>query len=172
MAHKYGFASVNSQLNSGRDNQTETQKQIDTLASNVISVRVTDIILDDQHPSFDQLGSWSSVGTIFFEKVEGATDATPEENVTAKPLLPYLKNYPLVNELVLIFLVPGKDISQNSNSKSYFYLNPISVWNNNHINAYPNTLAKSSIQPSQQKSYQAIEQGQTRKSSKEEVEYG
>ena len=91
MAHKYGFASVNSQLNSGRDNQTETQKQIDTLASNVISVRVTDIILDDQHPSFDQLGSWSSVGTIFFEKVEGATDATPEENVTAKPLLPYLK---------------------------------------------------------------------------------
>ena len=72
-----------------------------------------------------------------------------KNNVTAKPLLPYLKNYPLVNELVLIFLVPDKDISENSNSKSYFYLNPISVWNNQHINAYPNTLEKSPIQPTQ-----------------------
>ena len=50
MAHKYGFASVNSQLNTGRDNQSTTQQQLNTLASNMISARVTDIILDDQHP--------------------------------------------------------------------------------------------------------------------------
>ena len=67
MAHKYGFASVNSQLNAGRDNQSETQKQLDTLESNMMSVRVTDIILDDQHPDFETYGQWASVGTIFLK---------------------------------------------------------------------------------------------------------
>ena len=171
MAHKYGFASVNSQLNSGRDTQTETQKQIDTLASNVISVRVTDIILDDQHPNFDNYGQWSGVGTIFFEKVEGSPNLSSKTPTIASPLLPYLKNYPLVNELVLLFFLPNNNINLNSNTKKYFYLNPISIWNNPHLNAYPNLQSTSQTQPSQQKSYQAIEQGQTRKSSSETVNY-
>ena len=37
MAHKYGFASVNSQLNSGRDNQTETQKQMATIVQRTLN---------------------------------------------------------------------------------------------------------------------------------------
>ena len=105
MAHKYGFASVNSQLNSGRDNQSVVQQQIDTLASNMVSVRVTDIILDDQHPDFDTYGQWSSLGTIFFEAVEGSPDLSSKSPNIASPLIPYLKNYPVVNELVLLFFV-------------------------------------------------------------------
>ena len=172
MAHKYGFASVNSQLNSGRDNQTETQKQLDTLSSNMMSVRVTDIILDDQHPKFKDYGQWTGVGTIFFENVEGSPNLSSQTLTVASPLLPYLKNYPLVNELVLLFFLPDNNINLNSNVKKYFYLNPISIWNNPHLNAYPNLNAKPQTQTSQQKSYQAIEQGQTRKSSKKVIEYG
>jgi len=172
MAHKYGFASVNSQLNSGRDNQTETQKQLDTLSSNMMSVRVTDIILDDQHPKFIDYGQWSGVGTIFFENVEGSPNLSSQALTVASPLLPYLKNYPLVNELVLLFFLPDNNINLNSNVKKYFYLNPISIWNNPHLNAYPNLNAIPQTQASQQKSYQAIEQGQTRKSSKKVIEYG
>ena len=171
MAHKYGFSSVNSQLNSGRDNQTETQKQIDTLTSNMMSVRVTDIILDDQHPSFDDYGQWSGVGTIFFENVEGSPNLSAQTPTVASPLLPYLKNYPLVNELVLLFFLPDNNVNLNSNVKKYFYLNPISIWNNPHLNAYPNLNSIPQTQASQQKSYQAIEQGQTRKSSKKEIQY-
>ena len=170
MAIKYGFAGVNAGLNTSTKNPS-SQKQLDVLASNMISARVTDIILDDQHPNFNSFGSWSSVGTIFFERVEGTSDITSQDNTTARPLIPYQKNYPLVNELVLLFLIPNRNIDLNSNLKTYYYLNPISIWNNNHINAFPNLQASTTTQPSQQKSYQAIEQGQTRKSSNEEVEY-
>lgn len=171
MAHKYGFASVNSQLNTGRDNQSATQQQINALASNIISARVTDIILDDQHPKFELYGEWNSVGTIFFEAVEGSPTISSKIAKIASPLIPYLKNYPLVNELVLLFLLPNNQVNLNSNTKKYFYINPIAIWNTPHLNAYPNLQASTQTQPSQQKSYQAIEQGQTRKSSDEEVKY-
>lgn len=171
MAHKYGFASVNSQLNTGRDNQSTTQQQLNTLASSMISARVTDIILDDQHPKFSAYGGWNSIGTIFFEAVEGSPIISSKISKIASPLIPYLKNYPLVNELVLLFLLPNNQVNLGSNTKNYFYLNPIAIWNTPHLNAYPNLQSTSQTQPSQQKSYQAIEQGQTRKSSDEEVEY-
>ena len=171
MAHKYGFASVNSQLNSGRDNQSVVQQQINALASNMISARVTDIILDDQHPEFENNGQWGGVGTIFFEAVEGSPSLSSDIPSVATPLIPYLKNYPLVNELVLLFFVPNNSVNLNSNTKQYFYINPISIWNHPHLNAYPNLQSSGQVQPSQQKSYQAIEQGQTRKSSNEEIEY-
>lgn len=172
MGHKFGFASVNSQLNSGKDNQSAINQQLNALASNMISARVTDIILDDQHPEFNNFGQWAGVGTIFFEAIEGSPDKIDISiSNTASPLLPYLKNYPVVNELVLLFFVPDKNVNLNSNTKQYFYINPISIWNHPHLNAYPNLQAISQIQPSQQKSYQAIEEGQTRKKSKQEVKY-
>ena len=171
MAHKYGFASVNSQLNTGRDNQSTTQQQLNALASNMISARVTDIILDDQHPRFEDYGEWNSIGTIFFEAVEGSPTISSNLPDIASPLIPYLKNYPLVNELVLLFLLPNNQVNLGSNTKKYFYINPIAIWNTPHLNAYPNLNSYPSTQPSQQKSYQAIEQGQTRKTSNEKVEY-
>ena len=171
MAIKYGFSGVNSNLNSGRDNQSSIQLQLDTLSANIISGRVTDIILDDQHPKFNTYGQWSSIGTIFFESIEGAPNISSNSDNTASPLLPYLKNYPLVDELVLLFLIPDKNINLNSNTKKYYYINPIAIWNHPHLNAYPNLKNTPQIQDSQNKSYQAIEQGQTRKSSDEEIEY-
>ena len=69
----------------------------------MIYARVTDIILNDQHPKFREFGGWSSIGTIFYEKVEVA-DNNISSVTSALPLIPYLKNYPLVNEFVLLFL--------------------------------------------------------------------
>ena len=172
MAIKYGFAGVNAQLNTGNNTQESTQKQLNALASNMISVRVTDIILDNDHPKFDTYGGWSSLGTIFFEAVEGSPTLPNSNNPSiASPLIPYIKSYPLVNELVLLFFVPDSNVNLNSNTKKYFYLNPISIWNNPHLNAYPNLNSVPQTQASQQKSYQAIEQGQTRKSTSKEVNY-
>ncbi|MCP4762275.1 MAG: hypothetical protein GY870_10880, partial [archaeon] len=71
MANKYGFASVNKQLNVSSKPNPNFQKQLDLLSQNVISARVTDIILNENHPSFEALGGWTSIGTVFFEKVEG-----------------------------------------------------------------------------------------------------
>jgi len=169
MANKFGFASINQQIQTNSQSQKNFSDQIEELKQNVIYARVLDIILDDQHPEFNNNGGWSGVGTIFFNNIELSSNV--KSNLTASPLLPYLKNYPLVNEFVLLFKLPNKQVLQNSNITEYYYLNPISIWNNQHLNAFPNLDNSPQVQPSQDKNYQAIEQGQTRKSSDEELNY-
>jgi len=170
MANKYGFSSINQQLNVNTTPDTTLKNQVDLLSQNIISARVTDIILDSNYPNFFDLGGWNAVGTIFFESVGGAS-LDSNSNNTALPLLPYLKNYPLVNELVLLFQLPDTNIGDNNNTVRYYYLNPIALWNNQHMNGYPNLLKKTPTQSTQNKSYQEILDGQTSKSTDEEVDY-
>ena len=91
MANKYGFSSINQQLNISNTPDSTLKNQVDILSQNIISARVTDIILDSTYPNFFELGGWNAVGTIFFESVGGA-DLDSNYNNTALPLLPYLKN--------------------------------------------------------------------------------
>ena len=170
MANKYGFASVNQQLNVSSTPDSDLKNQVELLTQNIISARVTDIILDSNYPNFFELGGWNAIGTIFFESVGGANLNSNSNNI-ALPLLPYLKNYPLVNELVLLFQLPDTNIGSNNNTKKYYYLNSIALWNNQHMNGYPNLLKKSQTQPTQNKTYQEMSDGQTSKSTDEEVDY-
>ena len=170
MANKYGFSSVNQQLNISSTPDSDLKNQVEILTQNVISARVTDIILDSNYPNFFELGGWNSVGTIYFEPVGGANLDSSTNNI-ALPLLPYLKNYPLVNELVLLFSLPDSNIGSNDDTKRYYYLNTIAIWNNQHMNGYPNLLKSSQTQPTENKSYQEIQDGQTRKSTDQEVDY-
>jgi len=169
MGSNYGFTSVNHQVNGNKTPPNDIFNAIERVNQKMIYARVTDIILNDQHPQFTTLGGWSSIGTIFFQEVESSNTST-RTSTTALPLVPYLKSYPLVNEFVLLFLLPNKGVATQINSTSYFYLNPISIWNNQHLNAYPN-IDTPTTQKSEQKNYQAIEDGQTRKSSSKEVNY-
>jgi len=169
MGINYGFKSVNRQVGNTNGSPNEVFDAIERVNQKMIYARVTDIILNDQHPKFRDLGGWSSIGTVFYENVE-VSNSKINSTPTALPLIPYLKNYPVVNEFVLLFLLPTKGVNEQSNVTSYFYLNPISIWNNQHLNAFPNTDI-SNTQDSEKKSYQAIEDGQTRKSSTEEVNY-
>jgi hypothetical protein len=169
MGINYGFKSVNRQVGNTNGSPNEVFDAIERVNQKMIYARVTDIILNDQHPKFRDLGGWSSIGTVFYENVE-VSNSKINSTPTALPLIPYLKNYPVVNEFVLLFLLPTKGVDEQSNVTSYFYLNPISIWNNQHLNAFPNTDI-SNTQDSEKKSYQAIEDGQTRKSSTEEVNY-
>tara|TARA_R110002060_G_scaffold26849_1_gene36464 strand:+ start:798 stop:2072 length:1275 start_codon:yes stop_codon:yes gene_type:complete len=170
MANKYGFSSVNRQVNFQNSKGSQVSSQIEEINKKFIYARVVDIILNENHPKFEELGGWSSIGTIFYLDVE-VSDNNLNNSLIAKPLLSNSKNYPLVNEFVLLFLLPDNQVNLSSNIKRYFYLNPISIWNNPHLNAYPNIELSSTTQPSEEKSYQAIEQGQTRKSSSETVNY-
>ena len=171
MANKFGFNSVQTQLNLGTSQDSGgLQDQFELLNKKVIYARVVDIVLNDQHPEFGNLGGWSGLGTIFYNEVEGASTTTKSVN-TALPLLPYLKNYPLVNELVVLLQLPSKKVNEQSNVTQYYYLNPISIWNSQHINAFPNVDTTQNAQNTERKSYTAIEEGQTRKSTSEEVNY-
>ena len=170
MANQYGFTSVNQQVTSGGNTQQELLSKINEVNEKLIYARVTDIILDETHPNFDEYGQWASIGSIFFEPTEGGS-FNYQRNPQAFPLFPNQKNYPVVNEVVLLFLLPNKGIIDQINNTSYYYINPISIWNHPNLNAYPNIYNNPQVQDSQNKSYQAIEDGQTRKPSDEEINY-
>ena len=59
---------------------------------------------------WDEVGQWAGIGTIKFQLMDQPTQIAnaTRSNTTniAKPLLPNNKNYPLVNELVLLFKLP------------------------------------------------------------------
>ena len=95
--------------------------------------RVTDIILNSSHPKFQNYGEWNGIGTIFFE-AQG-NEFVGSNNIVAKPLSPQRSSFPLVNEMVLIFTLPNKEMGQSSTSTSYYYINVISIWNSPHHNA-------------------------------------
>ena len=172
MANNLGFSGLNNTLNS-QDPTQEIFQNLNILNNKFISGRVVDIIISNTHPLFNEEGGWGGLGTIFFESTDNLTQNKPEVQSSAQPLIPYLKNYPLVNEIVIIFSLPSKNVdptSQNSLINRYYYVNPISLWNSNHHNAYPNTYQPSTNNPPE-KTYQEIESGSPRvnKPNQEEI---
>ena len=159
---KYGFSSLNQDLNPS-DSSINLNDQLSQLKYKTISARVTDIILDDLHPKFSTYGEWNGIGTIEFEIIDTSISDISTKSY-AKPLIPYLKNYPLVNEIVLLFNLPtNNNIEKVDGGVNYFYLNPISIWNHPHHNAYPNPITGENISPNQSKDYKSIEGGSVRR---------
>jgi hypothetical protein len=112
------------------------QSQINGLKGQTAAARVTDIVLDENHPKFLAVGQWNGIGAIFYELVNQSGTAT-----TFSYALPYdsqIKTYPLINEIVLLFSLPNQQMGINTANTSYFYLKPLGVWNHPHHDAYPN----------------------------------
>jgi len=104
----------------------------------LISVRVIDIILDENHPKFNEFGDYDSIGTIFYTKIEDDTPLESEKFASsAKPLFSFIKSYPLINEIVLIVSANDKKIYNTPNSITNYYFPNINVWNSPHHNALP-----------------------------------
>lgn len=153
MANKVGFAALNTNLNSSNFVNSLPKEDL------IFSARVTDIVLDDSHPDFQNYGSWNGVGTIIFEDINNANNPNIENTTIATPLLPQIKHYPLKNEIVLIFRLPPRDLSSFSENYIYYYLSPLSLWNHPHHNAYPNIIKSKLTGDAQTKDYTSIEQG-------------
>jgi len=64
------------------------------------------------------------------------------------PLYPNIKNYPLINEVVLVLALANKEYQNNFNSLTFYYLSPINLWNSPQVNPIPspNTSTKPSTQ--------------------------
>ena len=69
----------------------------------LIPARVTDIVLDNQHPDFNDVGQWNGIGIIEFEEINNQGKINKGK---AKPLISQVKQYPLVNELVVLIKLP------------------------------------------------------------------
>jgi hypothetical protein len=139
----YGFGAVNKNLNTKNDNNLKN-----SLGFTISTGRVVNIILDGD--------DYLSIGNIEYVNVESTpkdiSNINPNANRSiAKPLLPNIKNYPLVNELVLILRLPDIGIKASTASKSVYYLNILSIWNHPHHNAIP--FAEGNFQPTEFKTY-------------------
>jgi hypothetical protein len=156
---------------------SKTAKRVDnalgSIKDKVISARVIDISLNTNSTLWNQTGEWQGIGTIQFQIVNSPDS---EESISssklniAKPLFPQLKNYPLVNEIVLLVKLPDKSsVGSMSGATSYYYFTPLSIWNHPEQNAYPNPLVPNTSD-SQNADYQQIEAGNTRKVNDESTE--
>ena len=158
MATRYGFASVNQNLNPNLNNGFGVQQAIEQ-AGLIKAVRVLSIILDESHPRFEELGEWNGLGIIEYEDV---INPLPSPSLPiARPLMGNSKNFPSVNEIVYIIFFPSTNIDTVSSNGTEYYIDIVSLWNHPHHNAYPTT--PNELPPSQQKDYVQTETGNVRR---------
>jgi len=146
MASKYGFPAA-SNISSIPRSQSEVSKALENVNSFTVA-RVIDVILESTNPQ--------DIGSIKFTDYKNTPQDITSTNTShyeqkAKPLLSNIKNYPLINELVLILNLPDVGIKADFTSKSLYYLNVLSLWNHPHHNALP--FADGNLQPTQKKTY-------------------
>jgi len=154
---KYGFASLNQNLNQNRNNGYGFQlsQQLDIIKS----VRVLSVVLDESHPRFKELGECNALGVIEYEDVN---NPLPSPSLPiAKPLAGNTKNIPLVNEIVYLISLPDTGIDSISSNSLEYYIDIVSLWNHPHHNAYP--TAPNALPPSQQKDYVQTQTGNVRR---------
>jgi hypothetical protein len=133
---------------------------ISSLNNGLTFVRVTDIVLNEQHDKFNEVGQWNGIGTIFYETI----DLKEQSTGYAYPLNSNYKSFPLANEIVIIILVPSKLIEgQEGFANQTYYFNPISVWNHPHHNAYPGTNTYNYLSKEQQNDYDKSGDGYVRR---------
>jgi len=119
-------------INSGINNS------INALSNYIVVARVLDIVLNENHEFFNRVGQYNGIGAIFYELVNQTGTSTDSNGSFALPYDPQLKTYPLINEYVLLISVPFSPLSEVKSSTTYFYLNPVNIWNHPHHDAFPN----------------------------------
>ena len=134
---------------------SDTVKPVERL---IFSSRVKDIILDESNPLFGQYGEWASIGVVLIEDVTQPTNTNSV--LAAYPLFPNIKQYPLLNEVVVVISLPSTGLETNTTSNRLYYFPPINIWGSQHHNAIPGF---SNLAPSQQKDYEQTSAGSVRK---------
>ena len=131
----------------GNNNTSPNQDLLRKLEGKVLSARILNI---------DQSGT-SINGTSSVQLLQEVQLGGSDIINGVLPFFPNLKNYPLVNETVLIIGLANKEYKNNFNNLTFYYLSPLNLWNSNQTNPipYPTTKVTSN---SQGKSYQEVEQ--------------
>lgn len=154
------------------DTQTSGIKKLPEIFSKVeggIQVgRVTDIILNNEYPDIELYGGENSIGSIFCKP----SDFSSTDVIFAKPFNPQYCNFPIIDELVLLFQLPSTQIGKNIAETSYYYMSMVNMWNHPHHNAYPNPYStiKGSLPQEQINDYETSEAGQVRRVKDESTE--
>jgi len=98
--------------------------------------RVIKISLDESSQILDTKGDKLPIGTIVYRNIKAEKEVTSTES-TALPLYTNIKQFPLVNEVVMILQGPTSDIQSNVSSGVMYYSTVVNLWGSSHHNALP-----------------------------------
>ena len=108
----------------------------------VKAIVLSDIIEGTKNPNPD-FKSFGDIGKISYEVLYSSLTTSKNKNISdyAYPFFSFINQYPLVNEIVIIFPGPSESLNDDFQSKQLFYLPPYNLWkfNPNH-SAFPNML--------------------------------
>lgn len=128
-------------FNSGLDRFLVGTDNSTPLVTQIIPVRVVDIILDDTHEEWEKYGQMEALGAIKFRVIgEYQDESDPTLLDVAYPISTNIKNFPLLNEIVLLTSAPALDRDgSNVNNTRPYYTTIVNIWNNPHVNSFPDT---------------------------------
>lgn len=102
--------------------------------------RVNDILVSPTTKTnnfFNDAGGWAGLGSIKFTPIGSTVDTGTGTKLIAKPLFTNILQYPIINEIVMVFQAPSYDLNTDPQAKTYYYLTTIGVWNSVHHNIFP-----------------------------------
>ena len=148
---------LNQFKNLGKIQNSSTQDEIRKLQGSILSARVN---------SINQEGTGND-GVISVEVLQEVGSTTSNIIPNVLPLFPNYKNYPLVNEVVMVVALANSDFQNNFNRLTYYYINPINLWNSQETNPLP-VPSQNVKSASQNKGYLETEVGNPNKPDSQE----
>jgi len=106
--------------------------------------RVKSIVMGPTIPGTNKIDpdyqSSSDIGKIKYELLYSPLSTSKSAAVSepAYPIFNFVRNFPLVNEIVLILAGPSEMLNDGYNNQQFFYFPPYSIWNNPNHGAFPN----------------------------------
>ena len=111
----------------GKIQNSSNQDEIRKLQGSILSARVSTI---------NQEGTGND-GVISVEVLVEVGSTTSNIIPNVFPLFPNIKTYPLVNEVVMVVALANNNFSNDFNRLTYYYINPINLWNSQETNPLP-----------------------------------
>ena len=115
--------------------------QIRGLAKTV-AVRVYDIILDSKHPEYNSMGKELAIGVIRYAPLDRKVDLNQINKLPyAFPSNGNINLLPLVNEIVILDVLPSEKAGDKDRKASkLYYTSIVNIWNNSNNNQLVNEL--------------------------------
>ena len=104
--------------------------------SSTIYGRVLDIVLDNSKILDDTQGNKLPIGAIIYQDINTPADPTGISTF-ALPSTNSVKQFPLINEIVIIQTGPSPDFQENTSQVLNYYSSVVNVWGSPHHNALP-----------------------------------
>jgi hypothetical protein len=82
----------------------------------------------------------ADIGKIRYEPLYSALPVSISNNISkaAYPINSFIKQYPLVGEIVVMITGPSPKLNKKSDEQQLYYFPPFALWNSVHQNAFPN----------------------------------